>query len=101
MGSITAGTMGRTVTSVAFSPDGKTLVTGGFATKTNVDLFALVGAMNAASSGKRPKGQKGPTPPAPVDLKLETVGQVKLWGVATGQEVGRGSGRERGEILVG
>jgi uncharacterized caspase-like protein len=95
MGSITAGTMGRTVTSVAFSPDGKTLVTGGFATKTNVDLFALVGAMNAASSGKRPKGQKGPTPPAPVDLKLETVGQVKLWDVATGQEIGvlQGHGR--------
>src|SRR4029079_7195494 len=30
MVAMAAGTMGRTVTSMAFSPDGKTLVTGGF-----------------------------------------------------------------------
>src|SRR5687768_18356213 len=42
-GAMAAGTMGRTVTSVAFSPDGKTLVTGGFESKTNIDVAAQIG----------------------------------------------------------
>ena len=96
MGSIAAGTPGRSVTSLAFSADGKILVTGGLETKANIDLAAM---MSGAMSAKRPKGSKGSAQPDPADLmkdfKVDAIGQVKMWDVATGQEIGvlQGHGR--------
>ena len=93
MGTMTAGTMGRTVTSLAFSPDGKTLVTGGVESKANIDMAAI---MSGATIGKRPKGSKNPDPQDLMkDFKVEAIGQVKIWDVATGQEIGllQGHGR--------
>src|ERR1043165_8656963 len=96
MGSIAAGTPGRSVTSLAFSADGKMLVTGGLETKANIDLAAM---MSGAMSAKRPKGSKGSAQPDPADLmkdfKVDAIGQVKMWDVTTGQEIGvlQGHGR--------
>lgn len=98
MGSMAAGTMGRTVTSLAFSPDGKTLVTGGFESKANIDLAAM---MSGATSGKRPKGSRTPDPQDLMkDLKVEAVGQVQIWDVASGREIGnlKGHGRAVGKV---
>ena len=94
MGSMAAGTMGRTVTSLAFSPDGKTLVTGGFESKANIDIAAMM-------SGKRPKGSKATDPQDLMkDLKVEAVGQVQIWDVASGREIGnlKGHGRAVGKV---
>jgi WD40 repeat protein/uncharacterized caspase-like protein len=96
MGSMAAGTMGRTVTSLAFSPDGKILVTGGVESKANIDIAAM---MTGATSGKRPKGSKTPDPQDLMkDLKVEAIGQVQIWDVATGREIGnlKGHGRAVG-----
>ena len=99
MGTMAAGTMGRTVTSVAFSPDGKTLVTGGVESKANIDIAAM---MTGAMSGQKPKkGQKQPDPQDMMkDLKVEAVGQVQIWDVASGRELGalKGHGRAVGKV---
>jgi WD40 repeat protein/uncharacterized caspase-like protein len=101
MGTMAAGTMGRTVTSLAFSPDGKTLVTGGVESKANIDIAAM---MSGAMSGKRPKGSKGSKTPDPQDLmkdlKVEAIGQVQIWDVASGREIGKltGHGRAVGKV---
>ena len=94
IGTMSAGTMGRTVTSLAFSSDGRLLATGGVESKANIDIAAMMsGAMN-----QKPK--KGAKPPNPQDLmkdfKVEAVGQVKLWDVATGREIAAIKGHGRG-----
>lgn len=96
-GTMSSGTMGRT--SLAFSADGRTLATGGFESKPNVDFAAM---MSGAMSGQRPK--KGSPPPDPADMmknfKVDTTGQVQLWDVAGGRELGILKGHGRGVTKV-
>jgi WD40 repeat protein/uncharacterized caspase-like protein len=96
LGGMSAGTMGRTVTSLAFSSDGRILATGGFESKSNIDIAAMMsGAMNQQ---RQKKGSKPPQNSDDLlkDLKVETVGQVKLWDVASGREIGAIKGHGRG-----
>lgn len=98
MGTMAAGTMGRTVTSLAFSPDGKILVTGGVESKANIDIAAM---MSGVTSGKRSKGSKTPDPQDLMkDFKVEAVGQVQIWDVASGREIGNLKGHGRGVSKV-
>jgi WD40 repeat protein len=99
IGTMSAGTMGQTVTSLAFSRDGRILATGGVESKANIDIAAM---MSGAMSGQRPKkGSKTPDP-ADVfkDLKVEAVGQIRLWDVASGREIGAIRGHGRGVSKV-
>src|SRR6185503_13945976 len=71
LGSMAAGTNGRTVTSVSFSQDGKILASGGIESKSNFDLAAMMG--QAQGNQKRPKNQPTPDPNNILkDLKIET-----------------------------
>jgi WD40 repeat protein/uncharacterized caspase-like protein len=94
LGTMAAGTMGRTVTSVAFSADGTILAAGGVESKSNLDMAAM---MNAAMNTKNSKNKN---PPDPADflknIKVEAIGQVVLWDATTGAEVGRISGHGKG-----
>ena len=59
LGTVTAGTMGRSVTSLSFSPDGKVLASGGVESKSNLDAAVLMGgAMNNVFSPARPSIQE-------------------------------------------
>jgi WD40 repeat protein len=95
MGSFSAGTMGRTVTSITFSSDGRLLASAGFESKSNFDLAAMMsGAM-----GQGPKGQnkKNSTDPQEImkSMKVEAIGRIILWDASNGREVAtlRGHGK--------
>jgi len=86
LGSLTAGTMGRNVSSVTFSRDGSVLASGGIETKSNYDMAAMMG-----QATNQKKGKNQPQPNADdflKNLKVETTGQLVLWNPATGQQLG-------------
>ena len=98
IGTMSAGTMGQSVTSLAFTKDGRTLATGGVESKGNFDLAAM---MNSAMTKKPKKGSKTPDPADMMkDFKVEAVGRVQLWDVATGREIATISGHGRGVTKV-
>ena len=99
LGGLSAGTMGRTVTSVSFSPDGKVLASGGIETKSNLDMATLMGQ---STNQKRSKNQPPPTSTDDFlkNLKVETTGQIVLWDPATGQRVGTIKGHGKGIVDV-
>ena len=98
LGSMTAGTMGRNVSSVTFSRDGSVLASGGIEAKSNFDMAAM---MNQATTQKKGKNQP---PPSSDDLlkqlKVETTGQLVLWNPATGQQLGMIKGHGKGITTV-
>ena len=98
MGAMSAGTMGRTVTSLAFSPDGRTLAVGGVESKSNFDAAALMGTGQNKSKNKK---QPAPDPEDFMkNMKVEATGQVVLWDVASGSEVGALKGHGKGVTQV-
>jgi WD40 repeat protein/uncharacterized caspase-like protein len=87
LGSMTAGTMGRNVSSVTFSRDGSVLASGGIEAKSNLDMASMMG--QATTQQKRGKNQPQPnTDDFLKNLKVETTGQLVLWNSATGQQLG-------------
>jgi len=86
LGTMSAGTMGRNISSVTFSRDGSVLASGGIESKSNLDMAAT---MNQATNPKRGKNQPPPsTDDFLKNLKIETSGQLVLWNPATGQQLG-------------
>ena len=82
------------------------LAIGGFESKTNIDFGAMMsGALSGQMGGQKPRKQpKGSPTPDPndmmKDLKVEAVGQVQLWDVSTGSELGAIKGHGRGVSKV-
>jgi len=99
MGSLSAGTMGRTVTSVVFSPDGQLVATGGVESKSNFDFAAMMSGN--VPGQKKPKNKKAPDPQDLMrDMKVEATGHVVLWDSATGREVASITGHGKGVTQV-
>ncbi len=100
LGTMSAGTMGRSATSVAFSTDNRIIAVGGVESKSNIDMAALMSGM--AGQQKKGQKQKAPTKPEDImkDLKVEPIGRITLWNAATGQEIAtlRGHGKGVNQI---
>jgi hypothetical protein len=89
---MSAGTMGRSATSVAFSSDNRIIAVGGVESKSNIDVGAMMAGM--AGQGRKQKNQPK-LEDLMKDLKVEPVGRITLWDAATGQEIAtlRGHGK--------
>jgi WD40 repeat protein len=100
LGTMSAGTMGRSATSVAFSSDNRLIAVGGVESKSNIDLAAMMSGM----TGQKQKGQKQKTPTNPQDimkdLKVEPIGRITLWDATTGQEIATLRGHGKGVSQV-
>jgi len=88
MTAMMSGGGGSTITSVAFSGNGKLLVTGGTETSSNFDQAAMMRVMQSATSD--PKKRRDPEAlmkEINKDLKMTTSGPVKIWDLAAGREL--------------
>src|SRR4029079_6375160 len=75
-----------------------TLATGGVESKSNFDLAAM---MKSTMNPRQKKGSKQPDPADMMkDFKVEAVGRVQFWDVASGREIGAISGHGRGVSKV-
>jgi dipeptidyl aminopeptidase/acylaminoacyl peptidase len=95
---MSAGTMGRSTTSFAFTSDNRILAIGGVESKSNIDMAAL---MSGAKNQQRKK-QKTPDDPQEImkNMKVEAIGRVILWDIASGREIGTLRGHSRGVMQV-
>lgn len=96
LGGMSAGTMGRTVTSVAFSPNNQMVAVGGVESKSNIDFAGMLsGAQKNSKNRKTPDYQD-----VMRDMKVEVTGQIVLWDVASGREIGALKGHGKGVTQV-
>jgi WD40 repeat protein/uncharacterized caspase-like protein len=95
LGTMTAGTRGRNVSSVVFSRDGSVMASGGIESKSNYDMAAMM----SQTTTQQKKGKNQPPPNADdflKNLKVETTGQLVLWNPSSGQQLGVIQGHGKG-----